>query len=220
MKVLIVGGGKPVYFLCRTFLAKGHEVTVINRDHEECVQIARRLKVTVVHGDGSDQTILEEAGAHGADAVLAVTPNDQDNLAIGQLAALQFHVPRAVALVNDPDNEQIFQKLGVGAFSTTRIMASLIEQRTALDEITNLVPVGEGKVNITEIKLPPDSPVAGRSLRDLSLPAHSLIAVILRKGEALVPRGDTQLAVGDRVVLITLPANHGQALKAITGETP
>jgi propanol-preferring alcohol dehydrogenase len=50
-----------------------------------------------------------------------------------------------------------------------------------------------------EIKLPPDSPVAGRSLRDLSLPAHALIAVILRNGQALVPRGDTQLQVGDRV---------------------
>lgn len=220
MKVLIVGGGKTLYFLCRTFLAKGHEVTVINRDADDCVRIARSLKVTVVCGDGSDQTILEEAGAHGADAVLAITPNDQDNLAICQLAALQYEVPRAVALVNDPDNEEVFRKLGVGAFSTTRIIASLIEQRTALDEITNLVPVGEGKVNITEVRLPSDSPVAGKSLRDLSLPAHSLIAVILRNGEALVPRGDTQLQVGDCVVLITLPANHGPALKAITGEEP
>lgn len=217
MKVLIVGGGAPVYFLCRVFLAKGHEVTVINRDPHECVQMARRLKATVVHGDGSDQRILEEAGAHGADAVLAITPNDQDNLAICQLAVLQYEVPRAVALVNDPDNEEVFRKLGVAAFSTTRIIASLIEQRTALDEITNLIPAAEGKVNITEVRLPADSPVAGRSLQDLALPAHSLIAVILRSGEALVPRGDTQLQVGDRIVLITLPVNHGQALKAITG---
>jgi len=219
MKVLIVGGGKPVYFLCRTFLAKGHEVVLINASRDECVQLARRLKVTVIHGDGSDPTILEEAGAHGADAILAVTPNDQDNLAVCQLGSMEYGVPRAVALVNDPDNEQVFQKLGVTAFSGTRTIASMIEQRTALDEITNLIPVGEGKVNITELKLPTDSPVVGRTLRELSLPADSLIAVVLRNGEAVVPRGDTTLRPGDRIVLITLPANHGPVIRAITGET-
>lgn len=219
MKVFIVGGGKPVYFLCRTFLAKGHRVTVVNRNEDECVQLARRLKVTVVHGDGSDPNILEEAGAHGTDAVLAVTPNDQDNLAVCQLASMEYGVPRTVALVNDPDNEAVFQKLGVSAFSTTRTIASMIEQRTALDEITNLIPVGEGKVNITEIKLPASSPVVGKTLRDLSLPQDSLVAVVLRNGDAVVPRGDTTLRTGDRIVLITLPANHGPVIKTITGET-
>ena len=219
MRVLIVGGSKAVYFLCRTFLAKGHQITVINRDPGECERMARHLKVTVIQGDGSDPTILEEAGAHGADAVLAVTPNDQDNLAICQLASMLFDVPRAVAMVHDPDNERVFQKLGVAAFSTTRTIASMIEQRTALDEITNLIPVGEGKVNITEIRLQPDSPVVGKTLRELSLPADSLIAVVMRGGEAIVPRGDTGLRAGDQVVLITLPANHGPVLKAITGET-
>jgi trk system potassium uptake protein TrkA len=124
-----------------------------------------------------------------------------------------------VALVNDPDTEEAFRKLGVEAFSTTRTIASMIEQRTALDEITNLIPVGEGKVNITEVKLQPASPVVGKTLRDLSLPPDSLIAVVLRNGEPIVPRGDTQLRTGDRIVLITLPANHGPVLRAITGET-
>jgi len=219
MKVLIIGGGKPVYFLCRTFLAKGHEVTLINRNHDECVQLTRRLKATVIHGDGSEPVILEEAGAHGADVVLAVTPNDQDNLAVCQLAGTEYGVPRTVALVNDPDNEEVFGKLGITAFSTTRTIASMIEQRTALGEITNLIPVGEGKVNITEVKLLPSSPVVNKTLRELSLPTDSLIAVVLRNGDAVVPRGDTRLQADDRVVLITLPNNHGAVLRAITGET-
>lgn len=219
MKVLIVGGGKLIYFLCRMFLSKGYEVVVINRDEAECVQMARRLKAVVVLGDGSDPTILEEAGAQGADALLAVTPNDQDNLAIGQLARLQYGVPRAVALVNDPDNESVFGKLGVIPFSTTRTIASMIEQRTALDEITNLIPAGEGKVNITEVRLDATAPVVGKPLCDLSLPPDSLIAVILRNNRAIVPHGSTVLRAGDRAVLITLPENHGSVLKAVVGET-
>jgi trk system potassium uptake protein TrkA len=218
MKVLIVGGGKALYFLCRSFLSKGHEVVVIDKDREECVRLARQLPVTVVHGDGSDVRILEEAGAMGTDAVLAITPNDQDNLVACQLATQEFGVPRSVALANDPDNVEAFEKLGVSSFSTTRIVGSLIEQRASLDQITNLLPVGEGRVNVTEIVLDGDSPVAGKLLRDIVLPENALIAVVIREGKAIVPRGANDLLAGDRVVLITLPENHGPVLRAFTGE--
>lgn len=219
MNILIVGGGKVVYFLCRTFLSKGYNVTVVNRDQDECTRLARRLKATVVYGDGSDPQILEEAGADTADAVLSVTPNDQDNLVICQLADLRFRVSRTLALVNDPDNEEVFQQLGITAISTTHILSSLIEQRTGFEEITNLIPVGEGKVNLTEIVLREHSPVVGRPLRDIALPEHSLVAYVLRQDRPIVPRGATILQAEDRVIVITLPENHGQVLRALTGNT-
>jgi trk system potassium uptake protein TrkA len=218
MKVLIIGGGKTLYFLCRNFTAKGHEVTIINHDRAECVQLARQLSATVVCGDGSDTKILQEAGVLGADAVLAITPNDQDNLVICQLSALQFGVPRTIALANDPDNAAIFEKLGVSAFSTTHIISSLIEQRASLEQITNLLPVGEGRVNVTEIHLDENSPVVNKFLKDIDLPGNSLVAVLIRANRPLIPRGAQQLLADDRIVLITLPENHGPVLKVFTGE--
>ena len=218
MKILIAGGGKTLYFLCRKFTAKGYEVVIINRDREECVQLARQLSAMVVCGDGSNAKILREAGALGADAVLAITPKDQDNLVICQLAALQYGVPRTVALANDPDNAGVFEKLGVTAFSTTNIIGSLIEQWVSLEQITNLLPVAEGRVNVTEIVLDAQSPVAGKLLRDIDLPENALVAAVIRADQPIVPRGANQLVAGDRVVLITLPENHGSVLKAFTGE--
>jgi trk system potassium uptake protein TrkA len=218
MKVLIVGGGKPLYFLSRNLTAKGYDVVIINRSREECVHLARRLSATVVCGDGSDTRILQDAGAMGADALLAITPNDQDNLIICQLAAIQFGVPRTVALANDPDNAEVFEKLGVSAFSTTHIIGSLMEQRASLEQITNLLPVGEGRVNVTEIILDADAPVAGKLLKDIDLPKNALVAVVIREGEPIIPGGANRLLAGDRVVLITLPESHGPVLKAFTGE--
>jgi trk system potassium uptake protein len=218
MKALIVGGGKTLYFLCRNFTAKGYEVVIINRDHQECIQLARQLSAVVICGDGSDAEILKDAGAMGADAVLAITPNDQDNLIICQVASVQFGVPRTVALANDPDNVEVFEKLGVSAFSTTQIVGSLIEQRASLEQIINLLPIGEGRVNVTEIVLDMDSPVVGKLLKDISLPENSLVAVVIRGNEPIVPRGSNLLMAGDRVVLITLPENHGSVLKTFTGE--
>jgi trk system potassium uptake protein TrkA len=220
MKVLIVGGGQTLYFLSKRFLARGYEVVVINRNYEECVRLARQLKATVVNGDGSDMAVLHEAGALGAHAVLAITPNDQDNLVICQLASIKYGVPRAIALANDPDNAGIFQKLGISAFSTTQIISGLIEERAALDEVLNLLPLGEGRVNVTEILLKEDSPVAGKQLREITLPENALVAVIIRDGRPIVPRGGNRLAPGDRVVLITLPENHGPVVKVFSGERP
>jgi len=220
MKVLIAGSGKTLYFLCRTFTAKGYGVVIINRDHQECIALARALKATIICGDCSDSSILKEAGAMGADVVLAITPNDQDNLIICQLASLQFGVPRVVALANDPDNADVFERLGVSTFSTTKIVGSLIEQRASLEQITNLIPVGEGRVNVTEIVLDNSSPVAGKLLKDIDLPANALVAVVIRNEQPMVPRGANQLLEGDRIVLITLPENHGPVMKVFTGEAP
>jgi len=218
MKVIIVGGGKTLYFLSKSFTDKGYEVVVVNRDHEECVQMARQLKALVVEGDGSDPQILRDAGALGADAVLAITPNDQDNLVICQIAALQCGVPRILAKANDPDNAEVFQQLGISAFSTTQIIGNLIQERASMDEVMNLLPVGEGRVNVTEVILSPESPVAGKYLKNIMLPDNALVAVVIRNGQAMVPRGDNQLLQGDRVILITLPEIHSTVLKSFTGE--
>jgi trk system potassium uptake protein TrkA len=220
MKIILVGGGRVIYFLSRRFLSKQHAVIVINRDPEECRWMARQLNVTVVHGDGSFPRVLEEAGAHDADAVLALTSSDSDNLVICQIAEKHFQVPATLAIVSDPDHEEIFPKLGIkNVISITRIVSTLIGERTEVEEITNLVSMGEGKVNIIELHLADDCPVLGQSLVDIPMPESSLIACVLRGDQTIVPRGATTLMAGDRVVLITAPESHEAAVKTLTGES-
>jgi trk system potassium uptake protein TrkA len=218
MNIVVVGGGRTAYHLCRTFEAKGHSVTVVSEDAEECRRLARALKATVVAGDGSSPRVLAEAGGDAADVVLAVTPHDQDNLVVCQLAERQFGVPRTVALVNDPDNEEVFRRLGVRAISVTHILSTLIEQRAALEEVTNLIPVAEGKVTLTEVRLRPDSPAVGRALSEVGLPAHFLVAGLLRGEEPVIPRGSTVLQAGDRLIVTCAADAQGEGLRALTGE--
>ena len=219
MKILLVGTGKQAYFLCRDLISKGHCVVAISDDREDASWLARRLKATVVYGRGSDPGLLEDAGVREADAVVAATGRDMENLVICQLAERRFQVPLTLALVTDPDNREVFPALGVrNVVSVTPLISRAVEQRTVADEIRDLAVMAEGRVNVTEILLPAESPVLGKTLAELDLPRESLIASLVRKSAAIIPRGDTALCAGDRVLLVTLPASHGRAVKYLTGE--
>jgi len=221
LRILIVAEERSAYFLTRRLVAAGHEVVVIHETETVCRSLARRLKATIIHGEATDPRVLEDAGAGSADAVMALTPVDARNLAICQQARLRFQVPRALAVANDPDNEEVFRKLGAEiAFSPTRVLATLVEQRASFADITNLIPVADGRVHLTEVKLSPAAPVIGRQLKDAGLPTGAVVAYLLRDDQPLVPHGKTELLAGDRLMLVTLPGNHAPALEALTARTP
>jgi trk system potassium uptake protein TrkA len=219
VRVIIVGGDKLVYFLGKLLISGGHTVSVISRNDEDCQEIARQMKAMVICGDGSDLRRLEEAQAMRADAVVAATPYDADNLVICQLAAHKFGVPRTIALVTDPENEPLFKRLGVtSVFNQTNLLSSLIRQELSVEDIVNLLPIEQGKVNAAEIKLKDTHPCIGKSLTEMSLPGGALLAVIIRSDSVIIPRGDTKLLAGDRAILISTPEAQGPALRMLAGE--
>jgi trk system potassium uptake protein TrkA len=170
-------------------------------------------------GDGSDPEVLEEAGARQADVVLSLTPYDPDNLVACQIAQKVFGVPRTMALVNDPENEEVFRRLGITeVFSATRVIGSLIEGRTVYDEIIHLFPAAEGRLHVSEVVLDEGAPAVGQMLRSLPFPAESLVACIIRGEQVIVPDGEDQLRAADRLILLALPENQEQVLKFLTGE--
>lgn len=222
MRVILIGGGETIetiYFLARLFASRGYRVTIVNPYRTEAEMLSRRVNATVIVGDGSDPTVLEEAGARRADVLLSLAPYDPDNLAACQVAQKLYGVPRTLALVNDPDNERIFRQLGITeVFSATRIIGSLIEGQTVFDEITHLFPAAEGQLHITEVVLGEEAPTVGKTLGELDLPSDSLVAAIIRGGQALVPAGEDRLGVADRLILIALPEKQEEILRTLTGQ--
>ena len=222
MNVILLGGGETVemvYFLARLFVERGYAVTVVNPYPAEAQMLSRRVKAMVLVGDGSDPLVLEEAGAREADLVLSLTPQDPDNLVACQVAQKLYGVPRTLALVNDPENEEVFHQLGVAeVFSSTKLIGSLIEGRTVFDEITQLFPADEGRLYVTEVVLDGDAPATGKTMQELDLPAESLVIAIIRDGRVLVPGGQDRMQVADRLIAIANPEQHEDLLRALAGE--
>ena len=222
MRLILVGGGETIetiYFLARYFAGQGHHVTIVNPNPDEARTLARRVKATIIAGDGSDPGILAEAGARQADLLLALAPYDPDNLVICQVGQKLYGVPRTLALVNDPENEAVFRQLGISqVFSATQVIGTLIRDQTTFEEVTQAIPVAEGRVQVTEVVLNEDSPATGAVLADLELPEDCLVAAILRDGQLLEAGNQSQLRVGDRLVVISSPQHQEQALHILAGE--
>lgn len=222
MRIILIGGGETietVYFLARLFSRRGDQVTVVNPCPAEAQMLSRQVKATVILGDGSDPAVLEEAGARRADVLLSLTPQDPDNLVTCQIAQKLYGVPRTLALVNDPDNEEVFRQLGIAeVFSATRVIGSLIEGQTLFDEIIHLFPAAEGRLYVTEVVLDGQAPVIAKTLQDIDLPEESLVVAIIRDQKVIVPGGEHRLQAADRLIVIALPENQQEILRTLTGE--
>ena len=219
MYIIVIGGDEMVYYLARQLRQQDHRVVIINRNKMHCTHLYEQTQATVIHGDGSDQSILEEAGARKADVVIALTPYDQDNLVSCQIAQKIYDVPRTIALVNDPDNEDIFHELGVSvAFSSTRVIGNMIETQANFDHIKRLVPLGDGKLHITDVVLDQESPVVGKTLAEINLSPDTLVVSIIRDDDVIIPRGSNRLQAGDHVLVISRPDEEIKDLETLTGE--
>jgi trk system potassium uptake protein TrkA len=203
MFVLVVGGGKVGYYLAKELLESGHEVVLMEKDHARASQIADEIGSVVFANDGCEGKYLGEAGCSRADIVAAVTGDDEDNLVICQMAKHHFDVPRTIARVNNPKNEDLFRHLGVDEIiSPTRMVLGSIEQDIPVHELLHLAALGDNELEIIEAHLQDGSPAVGRAAGEVAMPEGCSLFAVVRGGVATPLRPDTVLQVGDKVIAI------------------
>jgi len=206
-----MGGGKVGSFLGKDLAAKGHEVKVIERSRELGERLASEAPITVIQGDGCDLGYQEEADMGAADVFAAVTGDDDDNLVACQLARTYFGVPHIVARINNPKNQDVFNKLGVEGISSTSVIASIIEERTTVGDIITLHTLKKGRLAVVELDLPEDRcRSCGTPLKDLGLPRGCVLVSIIRGEEVIIPKGDSSLQPGDTVIAVTAPEKEAE----------
>ncbi len=204
MYIIVVGGGKVGYYLAKSLLGEGHEVLIIEKDKRKCDIISAELGGVVQRGDGTDSTVMEEAGMNRADLAVAVTGDDEDNLMICQMAKKKFDVKRTIARINNPKNERIFKLLGIdNTVSVTDLILAQIEREIPAQSLVHLLTLREVGTSFIEAKVPADSPAIGKALKDLGIPDDCVIPLIIRDGKGVVPNGETLMVAGDEVVAVT-----------------
>ncbi len=204
--IIVAGGGKVGYQLTKALLQEGYEVLLVEKRPQRYHLLREELGDAVFYGDACEIRTMVRMGMERADLVVAVTGDDEDNLVICQVAKRWFGVPRTVARVNNPHNEEIFRMLGIGeTISATTLLFQLIEQEVATSEFLPLALLRRGGLEVIEMKLGANSSAVGKPVRELDLPQGCLLVAVVRDNNAQVVSGDTVLQPGDIVLALANP---------------
>lgn len=204
MKTLIIGGGKIGYFLLKTLKDRAYSVVLIERDESTCKKIAEELDADIICGDGTDPDVLKDAGIEEAEVIAAVTGTDEENLVICKIAKTCFNINKTIARINSPKNTNMFQALGVDTtVCSTGVIANLIEQEFDKEEYRVVQTLDRGSMILAETRIADTNHWRNCLIKDLELPSECVIASILRSDKVIFPRGNTQILVDDRILIIT-----------------
>jgi trk system potassium uptake protein TrkA len=172
----------------------------------------------VINAPADEGKYQIQAGCQRADAVLAVTGDDEDNLIISQLAKLKCGANRVIARVNNPKNEIVFKAMGIDeTLSSTRVLMGVIEQELPTGGFMPLMPLTRSDLEIVEAEIAAGSPAADTLIEAVALPPGAHIGAIVRKGKIHHAHRDTKLEVGDRIIVFAPTAVEQEVRKALFG---
>ena len=217
MYSIVAGGGKVGANVARSLLRMGHELTVIEQRSHRFEQLQVEFEHQVLLGDATELHVLELAGiARPPDLVFAVTGDDEDNLIICQLAKEGYRVPKAVARVNDPRNQEHFDLLGITqTVCATSNILGLVEHELPDHGIVRLLELRKENLEIVELQVGRDSPAAGKRIAGLTLPAGSRLISVMRNVRSELAHDTTVLRPGDQVLAVLEPGKEDQLRRAL-----
>lgn len=214
MYIIIVGAGKVGYNLSKALIAEGHEILLIERDRSKYNLLVKELGEAVYLGNGCEVSTLRNVGTNRADMLIAVTGLDQENLVACQLAKLLFMIPKTLALVNDPKNEELFKTLGVDlVVNTTNLISTLISHKLNIHVLLPLLTFK--KLEIVQAEITDSSPAVNKQVKDLGLPADSLLIAAIRNENAVLLKGDSVILANDTILALTTREKENELRKIL-----
>jgi trk system potassium uptake protein TrkA len=222
MRIVIVGGGEIGFALAEA-LAAEHEVFVIDHAPEVAARF-EPLDVQFVLGTGTSAETLGRAGIERADVLVACTGLDEVNVVTCAIAR-QSGSRRTFCFVSREDFLELPQDQGFEQFGIDRViwpeaqLVADIERIVLAPGALDAEAFVEGAVRLVEYKVEPESGVASRRVADLHLPHGSLIVAVRRGDSFFIPRGDSALAIGDRIVVMGKPEALQEVRQRLTHAT-
>jgi trk system potassium uptake protein TrkA len=204
-RIMIVGGGRIGFYVAKTMEERNLSVKIIEQDAERCKFLLKSLKKSVIlHGDGSDQKLLEEENINDMDVFAAISNNEELNI-MASLLAKSRGVKKVITVVNKTDYLPLAHNLGIEAVLSPRLItADTILKYVRSGNILSLTTIAEGKAEIMEAEAKDGSILIGKTLREVELPQKTLIGAIIRNNNVIIPSGNDKIAGNDKLIIFTL----------------
>ncbi len=211
MEIIIVGGGEVGRILAERFEKRGENVVVVDTSDENCQKLLK-LGIRAVHGDAGDVNVLKKAGIENAKYLVTTTDQDNTNLLVCQIAKSKFGFKeeQLVARVNNIDNMHAFWDLEIRSMSPAMTTALVLDNMVGRPNMFSMCEVGD-EGDILEVKVT-NPKVAGKAIRELTLPEKSLLMMVRRGDQSIIAHGNLVLEFDDMVTVI----GEGDAAKVVS----
>lgn len=208
--VMILGGGRIAYYLAKQLSDTGRNIKLIEHNLDKCYQLSDMLPdVTVIHGDGTDQDLLDEQGLEYQDALISLTGIDEENIIVSMYAESKginkviTKVNRhSYSILNDIGLETVVSPQIVAGNLVTRYVRAL-HNSVGNSQIQTLYKLVGGKVEAAEFIVPEDAGYENIPFKDLQFLPNLIIGCIIRNGKIIFPGGDDVMKSGDSIIVVT-----------------
>lgn len=207
-QVTILGGGRTAYFLAQMLeqFKPPLSIKVIEKDQVRARKLSQRLKSSlVIHGDGSDYQLLEQENIAASDLFVAVTDDDKVNL-LCSLIARNLGVCKTVCQMKRTDVMPLAEQLGIDTILNPRqLTAGAIMKYTRMGDILSVTIMRDEQAEVLEVLAQPGSPAVNKEIRNIKFPTGSLIGVIVRQDQVIIPGGYSIIKPYDRILVFSMP---------------
>ncbi|MGN0350882.1 MAG: Trk system potassium transporter TrkA [Roseburia sp.] len=207
-RVILCGGGRISYYLAELLQKSGITVQLIEQDRERCVELSNLLpNVCVIHGDASNQFLLESEGIDSSDAVVTLTGLDEMNMIIS-LYAQKCGVFQVITKVGHMENSSIQDSLSLGSVVCPKELCcnNIVRYVRAMQNKTGAAltvhTIADGQAEALEFMVEESFSRCGIPLKDLRTKRNVLIVSITHKNKTELPNGESSIEVGDTVIVV------------------
>lgn len=201
-RVLIVGGGRIGYRLAERLERDSVSIKIIEKDDSRCSVLAEKLDQSVIlHGDGTDQVILEQEGIRDMDVVVTVTADEQTNV-LASLLAKQLGAAKTITRISSFRYLPLMSTIGIEQVVSPRLSAiNSILRHIRRGKVLSAVSLKGEQAEVIEAVAMETSEIVGKPLKDISFPKGVLVTVIIREKQIIIPSGESVIHPGDRVII-------------------
>tara|TARA_Y100000310_G_scaffold343912_1_gene453866 strand:+ start:7021 stop:7674 length:654 start_codon:yes stop_codon:yes gene_type:complete len=201
--IIIVGGGDLGFYLAQILLDEEHDVIIIDKDEKICEKISGELDLVVQKGDATETKTLEKAGIKEANALVALTGQDETNMVISLLAK-ELGAENVATRIGKIDyDEMVLKKLGIDiVIHPEAAAAGYISELITKPEVLDLAFISRGQAEIMELEITEKSKIVGKKIKEIEHPSGSAIVALYENDNLIIPDKETEINVGSKILIL------------------
>lgn len=200
MQIIVIGCGKVGSRFAQVLSEEGHDVVIVDRDSNSFKILDPDFEGITITGVPIDQDVLKKAGIETADVLAALTPDDNINIMVSQVAKEIFKVPKVIARIYDPAREEVFHQFGLTTICPTKMTVEAIKSMVVDETKTSLHNIGNTTLVYNYVKVP--SSYYGKKISLVVPKDNSFVFGIIHNGGFYFSNEDVTVSEGDTLVTV------------------